>query len=71
MYFNTANNLYVDIMHDILEGVGQFEVKLILKYIQGNFLSAEQVACRIHAYDYGFNQQRNHPPLPTEVAGWK
>ncbi len=53
-------------MHDILEGIGQFEVKLILKYIQGNFLSTEQVAGRIHAYDYGFNQQRNRPPLPTD-----
>lgn len=56
-YFNTVNNFSVYIMHDILEGVGQFEVKLILKYIQGNVLSAEQVAGRIHAYDYGFNQQ--------------
>lgn len=65
-YFNTANNFSVDIMHDILEGVGKFEVKLILKYIQGNFLSAEQVAGRVHAYDYGFNQQRNRPPLPTD-----
>lgn len=65
-YFNTANNFSVDIMHDILEGVGQFEAKLILKYIQSNFLSAEQVAGRIHAYDYGFSQQRNRPPLPTD-----
>ena len=44
----------------------QFEVKLILKYIQGNFLSAEQVAGRIYAHDYGFNQHRNRPPLPTD-----
>ena len=65
-YFNTANNFSVDIMHDILEGVGQFEVKLILKYIQGNFLNAEQVVGRIHAYDYGFNQRRNRPHLPTD-----
>ncbi|KAL6491486.1 hypothetical protein MHYP_G00018310 [Metynnis hypsauchen] len=65
-YFNTAKNFSVDIMHDILEGVGQFEVKLILKYIHGNFLCAEQVAGRIHAYDYGFNQQRNRPPLSTD-----
>lgn len=64
-YFKTANNFSVDIMHDE-EGVGQFEVKLILKYIQGNFLSAEQIAGRIHVYDYGFNQQRNRPPLPTD-----
>ncbi|KAL3981345.1 alpha-tectorin [Sarotherodon galilaeus] len=61
-YFNTASNFSVDIMHDILEGVAQLEVKLVLQYIQENFLSAEQLAGRIHAFDYGFNQQRNRPP---------
>ena len=61
-YFNTANNFSVDIMHDILEGVAQFEVKLVLQYIQENFLNAEQLAGRIHAFDYGYNQQRNRPP---------
>ncbi|XP_041919960.1 uncharacterized protein LOC121684096 [Alosa sapidissima] len=61
-YFHTANNFSVDIMHDILEGVGQFEVKLVLQYIQDNFLNADQIAGRIHAFDYGYNQQRNRPP---------
>lgn len=58
-YFNTANNFAVDIMHDILEGVAQLEVKLFLQYIQHNFLSADDLAGRIHAFDYGYNQQRN------------
>lgn len=61
-YFNTANNFAVDIMHDILEGVGQFEMKLVLQYIKDNYLNAEQLAGRIHAFDYGYNQQRNRPP---------
>lgn len=61
-YFHTANNFSVDLMHDILEGVAQFEVKLVLQYIQSNFLNAEELAGRIHAYDYGYNQQRNRPP---------
>lgn len=56
-YFNTANNFSVDIMHDILEGVAQFEVKLVLQCIKENFLNAEQLAGRIHAFDYGYNQQ--------------
>lgn len=38
-------------------GLVSFEVKLILKYIQGNFLSAKAVAGVMHAYDYRFNQQ--------------
>lgn len=61
-YFHTADNFSVDLMHDILEGVAQFEVKLVLEYIQSNFLDAEHLAGRIHAFDYGYNQQRNQPP---------
>ena len=68
-YFNTSNNFFVDIMHDILEGVAQFEVKLVLQYIQGNFLKAEQLAGRIHAFDYGYNQQRNRPPRVKMLDG--
>ncbi|KAK0155278.1 hypothetical protein N1851_002375 [Merluccius polli] len=62
--FEAANPLgsKTDIMHDILEGVAQFEDKLALQYIQNNFLNAEQLAGRIHDFDYGYNQQRNHPP---------
>lgn len=47
-YFNTV--------HDILKGVGQFKVKLVLQYIQ------DQLAGRMHAFDYGFKQQQNRPP---------
>ena len=32
-YFNIAENYAVDIMHDILEGVGQYEVKLLFVYL--------------------------------------
>nr|XP_055051346.1 uncharacterized protein LOC129437202 isoform X1 [Misgurnus anguillicaudatus] len=62
-YFNTANNFSVDITHDVLEGVAQLEVKLVLQYIQLHFLSANDLAGRIHAFDYGYNQQRNRPPM--------
>lgn len=59
-YFNTANNFAVDIMHDILEGVAQLEVQLVLHYIQSNFLSADDIAGRVHAFDYGYNQQKSN-----------
>ncbi|XP_038569888.1 uncharacterized protein LOC119899416 [Micropterus salmoides] len=62
-YFNTANNFSVDIMHGILEGVVQLEVKLVLQYIQSNFLSTDDIAGRVHAFDYGYNQQKNRPPV--------
>lgn len=58
-------------MHNILGGVAQFEMKLVLHYIQENFLNAEQLAGRIHTFDYGYNQQRNRlPSCLTEVMIW-
>lgn len=68
-YFNTATNFAVDIMHDILEGVAQLEVKLVLQYIQHNFLSANDLDGRVHAFDYGYNQQRNRPPKVKLLDG--
>lgn len=61
-FFNTANNFSVDIMHDILEGVAQFEVKLLLEYVQQNFLTAKELAGRIQAFNYGHTERRNRPP---------
>lgn len=37
-YFNTAENYAVDIMHDILEGVGQYEVRLLFEYLIAFYL---------------------------------
>jgi hypothetical protein len=48
-YFNTADNFSVDIMHDILEGVAQLEVKLVLVYLKENFVTAKELASRIQS----------------------
>ena len=61
-YFNTIDNFSVDIMHDILEGVAQFEVKLVLEYVQKNFLTAKELAGRIQSFNYGYTERRNRPP---------
>lgn len=63
-YFNTADNFSVDIMHDILEGVAQLEVKLVLEYLQENFSTAEELAARIESFNYGYMERRNRPPAP-------
>ena len=49
-------------MHDILEGVAQFEVKLVLEYVQKNFLTAKELAGRIQSFNYGYTERRNRPP---------
>ena len=49
-------------MHDVLEGVAQFEVKLVLEYVQKNILTAKQLAGRIQSFNYGYTERRNRPP---------
>ena len=61
-YFNTADNFSVDIMHDILEGVAQFEMKLVLEHIQENHASAREIARRIDTFNYGYMDRRNRSP---------
>ncbi|XP_038870264.1 uncharacterized protein LOC120064026 [Salvelinus namaycush] len=61
-YFNTTDTFSVDIMHDILEGVAQLEVKRVLQYIQANFVTAKDVYGRVHSFNYGYTERRNHPP---------
>lgn len=41
-YFNTRDNFPVDVMHDILEGVAQLEVKLVLEYLLEDHITCER-----------------------------
>lgn len=43
-YFSVVDNYAVDLMHDILEGVGQFELKLLLGYLANKIISKQDVA---------------------------
>ena len=56
-YFNTADNFSVDIMHAILEGVAQLEVKLVLEYLQENVLTAKGLSSRIESFNYGYTER--------------
>lgn len=42
-YFSVSANFVFDIMHDILEGVAQYEVKLLFGYLNENFISNENI----------------------------
>ncbi|KAI7811590.1 hypothetical protein IRJ41_002398 [Triplophysa rosa] len=54
-YFHETENVAHNIMHDILEGVGAYEIKLVLgSLISQKAITLDQVNYRITSYDYGF-----------------
>lgn len=61
-YFKTCDNFSVDIMHDILEGVAQYEMKLILHHLIDNYTTSEEIQTRIKNFNYGYVEQANKPP---------
>lgn len=61
-YFHTIDNFAVDVMHDVLEGVAQLEVKLILKHIVEKSISFKEINQRIQSFSYGYMERRNQPP---------
>lgn len=42
-YFSVTDNFVFDIMHDILEGVAQYKIKLLFEYMNQNFISHENI----------------------------
>lgn len=66
-YFHVAENVTVDIMHDVLEGCAAHEVKLLLfSFIyEKKYFSLELLNARIASFDYGISDRSNKP---TELS---
>lgn len=60
-HFHVCNNYSFDIMHDLLEGVAQYEIKLLFCYVTQNFISESDLLSRIYSFDYGFLERKNRP----------
>lgn len=59
-FFHTSDNYAVDIMHDLLEGVVQYELKLVFQYlVNKKYLSLETLSQRIQSFNY--IERRNRP----------
>ncbi|XP_035805853.1 uncharacterized protein LOC111571121 isoform X1 [Amphiprion ocellaris] len=61
-FFHTSDNYAVDIMHDLLEGVVQYELKLVFQYlVNQKYLSLESLSQRIQTFNYGYIERKNRP----------
>lgn len=60
-FFHSSSNYAVDIMHDLLEGVVQYELKLVFQYLIRNSISLSSLTERIHSFNYGYTQRKNRP----------
>ena len=62
--FSVTHNKVADIMHDLLEGVGPYELKLVLSSLIGDkHLTLEKLNYRITSFDYGFTDLKNKPSV--------
>ena len=64
-YFHVTENVGVDIMHNVLEGVAPLEVKLLLRHYiyDEKLLCLEQSNERIVNFDYGYSNEKNKPSI--------
>lgn len=61
-FFHTSDNYAVDIMHDILEAVMQYELKLVFQYlVNQKYLSLQSLSQRIQSFNYGYIERKNRP----------
>lgn len=60
-FFNSSDNYAVDVMHDLLEGVVQYELKLLFQYLVSDTISINLLSERIHSFNYGFTERKNRP----------
>jgi hypothetical protein len=60
-YFHSSDNYAVDIMHDLLEGVVQYELKLLFQYLVKDYISLNALSQRIQSFNYGYSERKNRP----------
>lgn len=62
-YFSVIDGLPGDVMHDLLEGVLQYECKEMLKIFinEEKYLTLDQLNERIKRFEYGYYNDKNRP----------
>ncbi|KAK3910063.1 Zinc finger protein 687 [Frankliniella fusca] len=64
--YSIADNLCCDIMHDILEGVGDYDMALIIKImVSRKYFNYDELNEYVQSFFYGEQEFGNKPPLIT------
>ena len=70
-YFHVCSGALIpDIMHDILEGALQYEVKLMLQVMirTENYFTIDMFNCQLENIDFGYMEVKNKPtPLSSQT----
>ena len=70
-YFSVVSGALVpDVMHDLLEGVLQYEVKLLLTQFisEDHYFTLEQLNHRIESLELGYSEARDRPTQITSAT---
>ena len=67
--FSVAQNLPHDIMHDLLEGVIPYELKLMLRYFvtECHFFTISQLNERLRNYEFGYTEIADRPSVLHDI----
>ncbi|KAG7459332.1 hypothetical protein MATL_G00209530 [Megalops atlanticus] len=60
-FFHCSDNYAVDIMHVLLEGVVQYELKLLFQYLVKDSICLNTLSERIQSFNYGYSERKNRP----------
>lgn len=69
-YFHVCNNYSFEIMHDLLEGVAQYMIKLLFGYLTQHVMSEKDLLSRIYHFDYGFLKQTTTRKIIPQRLFW-
>ena len=68
-YFHVVEGLVPDVMHDVLEGSAQMEVKELMKYLISNGnLTLKEINSQIQYFPYSTSDVRNRPSTISQTT---
>ena len=62
-FFHVVDGLPPDVLHDILEGLLQYEVKLLLGHLinEEHLFTLKQLNQQLESFDYGYHMSKDKP----------